>query len=142
MIHSMKRNLVKVLVFTAIINFIAPGLLTAQNQISLLETDKVKEYLTLGSEQYKVINTAIEQIKVILEEDKKIISKLRERFKSGDEPGFFEKIKVKLARDSRVDKIDDLLDDIENQLEGEQKIKLKNIKKPALKPLSKKEITE
>ncbi len=132
----------KIKIFVIILGLIAARTLTAQNQVSLLEIDKVKEYLTLNEEQYKTINTMVGQIKGILEEDKKIISKLRERFKSGDEPGFFEKIKVKLARDSRVDKIDDLLDDIENQLNDEQKNKYKNIEKPALKSLSKKELTE
>ena len=42
----------------------------------------------------------IEQIKRILDEDKKIIAELKERVKSGDEPGFFEKIGVKRGRDS------------------------------------------
>lgn len=138
----MKECLVKRKIIAAILYLVISTSLTAQNQISLLEVDKVKESLTLNEKQYKAINPMIEQIKIILEEDKKIISKLRERFKSGDEPGFFEKIKVKLARDSRVGKIDDLLDDIENQLNDEQKIRYKNIEKPALKSLSKKELTE
>lgn len=132
----------KIKIFVIILGLIVAATITAQSQVSLLEMDKVKEYLTLNEEQYKTINTMVGQIKGILEEDKKIISKLRERFKSGDEPGFFEKIKVKLARDSRVGKIDDLLDDIENQLNDEQKTKYKNIEKPALKALSKKELTE
>ncbi|GEM_PF-1131500 len=142
MIHFMKGYSAKAIIFAAMFSLIVPGLLTAQNQVSLLEVDKIRESLTLNEKQYKTINPMIEQIKVILEEDKKIISKLRERFKSGDEPGFFEKIKVKLARDSRVNKIDDLLDDIENQLNDEQKIRYKNIEKPVLKSLSKKELTE
>jgi len=69
--------------------------ITAQDQVSLLEIDKVKEYLTLNADQYKTINAKVVQIKEILEEDKKIIAALKVRFKNGDEPGFFEKIKVK-----------------------------------------------
>lgn len=132
----------KVKLFVIMLCLIVAKTLTAQNQVSLLEIDKVKEYLALNDKQYKTINTMVAQIKGILEEDKKIISGLRERFKNGDEPGFFEKIKVKMARDSRVRKVDDLLDEVENQLTGEQKIKFKNIAKPGLKALSKKELTE
>lgn len=116
--------------------------ITAQDQVSLLEIDKVKEYLALSDKQYKTINAPLGQIKGILEEDKKIISELKERFKNGDEPGFFEKIKVKRGRDNRVDKIEDLLEEIEDQLNDEQKIKYKNIKKPVLKSLNKKELTK
>lgn len=132
----------KVKLFVIMLGLIVARTLTAQNQVSLLEIDKVKEYLTLSEEQYKTINTMVGQIKGILEEDKKIMSGLRERFKNGDEPGFFEKIKVKLLRDSRVNKIDDLRDDIGNQLNDEQKIKYMNIEKPKLKSLNKKELTE
>ena len=102
----------------------------------------MKEYLALSDKQYKTINAPLGQIKGILEEDKKIISELKERFKNGDEPGFFEKIKVKRGRDNRVDKIEDLLEEIEDQLNDEQKIKYKNIKKPVLKSLNKKELTK
>ena len=125
-----------------ILGLISVSTMTAQNQVSLLEMDKVKEYLTLSDKQYKTINTLLGQIKGILEEDKKIISGLKERFKNGDEPGFFEKIKVKRGRDNRVDKIEDLLEEIEDQLNDEQKIKYKNIKMPVLKSLNKKELTE
>lgn len=132
----------KVKLFVIILGLIVAATITAQSQVSLLEMDKAKEHLALSADQYKTINTMVDQIKEVLEEDKTIISNLKTRFKNGDEPGFFEKIKVKLARDSRVGKIDDLLDDIENQLNDEQKTKYKNIEKPALKALSKKELTE
>jgi len=115
----------------------------AQKQVSLLEMDKVNEYLSLSLDQYKTINEKVEHIKEVLEEDKKIIADLRTRFKNGDEPGFFEKIRVKNARDKRVDKIEELLDSIEKQLDNEQKIKYRNnIDKPVLKALDKKELTE
>ena len=65
---------------------------------------------------------------------------LKERVKSGDEPGFFEKIGVKRGRDSRAGDIEDLIEEIEDKLNDEQKIKFKNIDKPELKSLEKKEI--
>ncbi|MBX3006991.1 MAG: hypothetical protein KF816_03085 [Melioribacteraceae bacterium] len=112
----------------------------AQVQVSLLEKDKVQEFLMLNADQYKTINAKVVQIEKILEEDKETIATLKARFKSGDEPGFFEKIKVKRGRDNRVDKIEDLLEEIENKLNSQQKIKYKNIKKPKLKGLQKEEI--
>jgi len=132
----------KIKFLVIILGLIFVSKITAQDQVSLLEMDKVKEHLTLNADQYKTINAKVEQIKGILEEDKKIIAALKARFKSGDEPGFFEKIRVKRARDSRVDKINYLLDDIKNQLNDDQIIKFENIKKPQLKPLNKKELTE
>lgn len=130
----------KVKLFAILLGLISATTITAQNQVSLLEMDKVKEHLTLSEEQYKTINTMVEQIKGILEEDKKIIASLKERIKNDDKPGFFEKIKVKRGRDNRVDKIEDLLEEIEDQLNDQQKIKYKNIEKPELKGLQKEEI--
>jgi len=132
----------KVKFLVIILGLIFVSKINAQDQVSLLEMDKVKEYLTLNADQYKTINAKVVQIKEILEEDKKIIAALKARFKSGDEPGFFEKIKVKRARDNRVSEINDLLDDIEKQLNSGQKNKFKNIAKPGLKALNKKELTE
>ena len=116
--------------------------ITAQNQVSLLEMEKVKDHLTLSADQYKTINAKVGQIKDVTEEDKKIIASLKVRFKSGDEPGFFEKINVKRSRDARINQIEELLESIVDNLNDPQKIKYKNIKKPALKSLNKKELTE
>lgn len=132
----------KVKFLVIILSLIFVSKITAQDQVSLLEMDKVKEHLTLNADQYKTINAKVVQIKEILEEDKKIIAALKARFKSGDEPGFFEKIKVKRARDGRVSKLNDLLEDIEKQLNSGQKNKFQNIAKPGLKALNKKELTE
>ncbi|MDP2303157.1 MAG: hypothetical protein Q8N03_12125 [Ignavibacteria bacterium] len=132
----------KVKILVIMLGLIFVSKINAQDQVSLLEMDKVKEYLTLNADQYKTINAKVVQIKEILEEDKETIAALKARFKSGDEPGFFEKIKVKRARDNRVDKINDLLDDIEKQLNSGQKNKFKNIAKPGLKALNKKELAE
>jgi hypothetical protein len=132
----------KVKILVIILGLIFVSKINAQDQVSLLEMDKVKEYLTLNADQYKTINAKVVQIKEILEEDKETIAALKARFKSGDEPGFFEKIKVKRARDNRVDKINDLLDDIKKQLNSGQKNNFKNIAKPGLKALNKKELTE
>ena len=112
----------------------------AQDQISLLKTEKVKDYLILSTEQFQIISPKIEQIKNILEEDKKIISDIKKRINSGDEPGFFEKIGVKRGRDGRSGDIEDLIDEIEDNLNDEQKIKFEKIEIPELKSLDKKEI--
>jgi hypothetical protein len=133
---------VKIKFLVIMLGLIIVSKITAQDQVSLLEIDKVKEYLMLNADQYKTINAKVVQIKEILEEDKKTIAALKARFKSGDEPGFFEKIRVKNGRDRRINKINDLLEDIENQLNDEQKEKYKSIKKPELKTLSKKELSE
>ena len=116
--------------------------ITAQNQVSLLEMEKVKDHLTLNADQYKTINAKVGQIKDVIEEDKKIIASLKVRFKSGDEPSFFEKINVKRSRNARINQIEELLESIVDNLNDPQKIKYKDIKKPALKSLNKKELTE
>ena len=112
----------------------------AQSQISLLNTEKVKEYLTLTPVQIKTIVPKIERIKAIIEEDKKIISEIKERVKNGDEPGFFEKIGVKRGHDKRASQIEGLIDDIEEQLTDQQQLKFKDIEKPELKALKKEDI--
>lgn len=112
----------------------------AQNKISLLDTEKVNEYLELTQEQTKIIQPKIEQIKTILEDDKRIISAIKERVKNDDEPGFFEKIGVKRGHDKRASQVEDLIDEIEDQLNDQQIQKFKNIEKPELKPLKKEEI--
>lgn len=114
----------------------------AQTKVSLLDENQVKEYLSLSDEQSEKINLKINSIKQILDEDYKIISDLKERFNSGDEPGFFEKISVKRGRDKRVKNIKNLIEDIEDQLTNEQKMKFKNVDKPFLNPLSKDELTK
>lgn len=114
--------------------------ISAQSNISLLEAEKLKDYLSLSSQQSAKINPMIEQIRTILEEDKKIISEIKERVKNDDEPGFFEKIGVKRGRDSRAGDIEDLIEEIEDQLNDQQKDKFKKIDKPKLKSLEKKEI--
>ena len=123
-----------------VLSLIVAGKISAQNQISLLEKEKVKDYLTLTEVQIKSINPKIDQIKSILEEDKKIIAEIKQRVENDDEPGFFEKIGVKRGRDSRAGDIEDLIEEIEDQLNDQQKIKFKNIEKPELKALDKKEI--
>ena len=114
--------------------------ISAQSQISLLDTEKVNDYLSLSSQQISKINPMIEQIKWILDEDRNIIAEIKERVNNGDEPGFFEKIGVKRGRDSRKGDIEDLIEEIEDQLNDQQKNKFKNIEKPGLKSLEKKEI--
>lgn len=122
------------------ISLIVVETIFAQNQISLLDKEKVKDYLTLNEIQIKTINPMIDKIKSILDEDKKIIAELKERVNNGDEPGFFEKIGVKRGRDARRGEVEDLIEEIEDQLNNQQKVKFKNIYKHELKSLDKKEI--
>lgn len=130
----------KIKIIAFIFGFVLLIPISAQSQISLLDIDKVKDYLSLSSQQTEKINPMIEQIKNILEEDKKIIEKIKERVKNDDEPGFFEKIGVKRGRDSRAGDIEDLIEEIEDKLSEEQKIKFEKVDKPVLKSLDKKEI--
>lgn len=116
--------------------------LPAQEQINLTDVEKIKDHLELSEEQYTFVKKTVDKINSILDEDKKILGGLKERFKNGDEPGFFEKIKVKRGRDKRADQIEELLEEIEEKLNDVQKSKYKNVAKPYLKPLSKKELTE
>ncbi len=119
---------------------ITAQLLSAQEKISLIEVEKVKEYLSLNDVQYNSIKTILKEIESVLEEDKKVISGLKERVKNDDEPGFFEKIKVKKGRDGRISEIKGLIKKVENQLNSNQKEKFKNVIKPELQGLRKEEI--
>lgn len=127
-------------IIAIIIGLILAIPISAQSQISLLETEKVNYYLTLNSQQSEIINPIIDQIKTILEDDKKIISEIKERVKNDDEPGFFEKIGVKRGHDKRASQIEDLIDEIEDQLTDQQKTKFNDIEKPELKELKKEDV--
>jgi len=118
--YSMKNKIIAI-----IIGVILAIPISAQSQISLLDTEKVKDYLSLSSQQSEKIDPKIEQIKTILEEDKKIISEIKERVKNDDEPGFFEKIGVKRGHDKRASQIEDLIDEIEDQLMTSKKLSLR-----------------
>jgi len=83
----------------------------------------------------------LSKLKIYLKKIKKIISDIKKRINSGDEPGFFEKISVKRGRGSRSGDIEDLIDEIEDNLNDEQKIKFEKIDKPYLPELNKADIT-
>lgn len=83
----------KIIVFILLI--VITNLILPQSKISLLDTVKVKDYLELSQEQIKTVVPMIEQIKSVIEEDKKIIAEIKERVKNGDEPGLFEKLGLK-----------------------------------------------
>lgn len=136
----MKEYYMKSKIIAVLFGIILLFPISAQSQISLLDTEKVNDYLSLSSQQTSKINPMIEQIKNILEEDKKIIAEIKERVKNDDEPGFFEKIGVKRGHDNRSSKIEDLIDDIEDQLTDQQKTKFDNIEKPELKALKKEDV--
>ncbi|MDT3695878.1 MAG: hypothetical protein ROY99_05750 [Ignavibacterium sp.] len=127
-------------IFLVSILLTVTALLSAQDKISLTEVEKVKVYLSLNDSQYNSIKKNVTEIESILDEDKRIIEDLKKRVMNDDEPGFFEKIKVKRGRDDRVSKIKDLKKKIEKQLNDEQKEKYKDIIKPDLQGLRKEEI--
>ncbi len=112
----------------------------ASSRWSLLEMDSLRIYLSLTENQHTVIAANVERIKAVLVKDKTVIENLKARIAKGDEPGFFEKIKVKRGRDDRIDAIEQLIIIIENQLNERQKILFVNVEKPVLKSLEKKEI--
>ncbi|MBZ0199723.1 MAG: hypothetical protein K8H86_07645 [Ignavibacteriaceae bacterium] len=120
--------------------FLFVPLMSAQNKVSLTNLEKTKEYLSLSEKQYELVKQNVKKINAILEEDKKIIAELKKRVENDDEPGFFEKISVKRGRDGRASDIEDLLEEIEDKLTDEQKVKFEKIEKPELKGLSKEEI--
>ena len=112
----------------------------AKSRWSLLEMDSLRIYLSLTENQHTVIAANVERIKAVLYKDKTLIENLKTRIAKGDEPGLFEKIKVKRGRDDRIDAIEQLIIIIENQLNERQKILFVNVEKPVLKSLEKKEI--
>lgn len=112
----------------------------ASSRWSLLEMDSLRIYLSLTENQHTVIAANVERIKAILYKDKILIENVKARIAKGDEPGLFEKIKVKRGRDDRIDAIEQLIITIENQLNERQKILFLNVEKPVLKSLEKKEI--
>ena len=113
----------KIVAFILVIIF--ASLSFAQNIISLLDSEKANAHLELTREQIKVITPKVEQIRKILEEDKMIIEKIKERVRNDDEPGFFEKIGVKRGHDKRASKVEDLIYEIEDQLNDQQKIRFR-----------------
>ncbi|MEW6508872.1 MAG: hypothetical protein AB1432_14115 [Bacteroidota bacterium] len=131
----MKTKIIFYLIYLA-----TSTLLTAQDKISLTDIEKVRVYLSLDEHSFYSIKSIVKEIEAILEEDKKIIDEIKERVKNDDEPGFFEKIKIKKGRDDRISRIKSLTKKIENQLDKEQKEKFKNVIKPELKGLKKEEI--
>lgn len=112
----------------------------AQNNISLLDAEKVKDYLILNQKQFEDVSQKIKLIKTIIEKDENVISTIKLRVKNGDVPGFFEKIGVKRGHDNRESRIEDLVDEIEDRLTEQQKIKFMKIEKPKLKVLKKEDV--
>ncbi|MBK7105958.1 MAG: hypothetical protein IPH62_11805 [Ignavibacteriae bacterium] len=112
----------------------------AQNNISLLDAEKVKDYLILNQKQFEDVSQKIKLIETIIEKDENVISTIKLRVKNGDVPGFFEKIGVKRGHDNRESRIEDLVDEIEDRLTEQQKIKFMKIEKPKLKVLKKEDV--
>lgn len=127
-------------IVTLILIIIFGSLGYAQNKISLLDLENVKEYLELTAEQVDIITPKIKQIITLQEEDEKIIGDIKERVKNNDEPGFFEKIGIKRGHDKRAAQIKDLVDEIEERLNDKQKIQYNEIEKPKLKALKKEDV--
>ena len=123
----------------AISHFIVLNI-SAQEKISLLDTEKSREFLKLNNEQEIFVSEKINQINLIIKKDENIISEIKQRVKNDDEPGFFEKIEIKLGHDKRASQIENLIDEIENELTPQQKIKFQQIEKPKLREIKKEDV--
>ncbi|MBK8947262.1 MAG: hypothetical protein IPM32_18630 [Ignavibacteriae bacterium] len=123
----------------AISHFIVLNI-SAQGKFSLLEMEKLKEFLNFNNEQEIFVSEKINQINLIIKKDENIISEIKQRVKNDDEPGFFEKIEIKLGHDKRASQIENLIDEIENELTPQQKIKFQQIEKPKLREIKKEDV--
>ena len=122
--------------------FLFGNIINAQNKdqtsdkIALLDFDKVKVHLSLKKEQGKKIEPMIAEIKKIIKEDEEKIAEMRARFRSGDKPGLFEKLKMRGQRNDRIDQIESLVDNIKDELTSEQIKIFSDIDVPKLPELS------
>ena len=105
-----------------------------------MDTEKSREFLKLNNEQEIFVSEKINQINLIIKKDENIISEIKQRVKNDDEPGFFEKIEIKLGHDKRASQIENLIDEIENELTPQQKIKFQQIEKPKLREIKKEDV--
>lgn len=129
----------KILIYLLMI--IASSSLFAQDKITLFDVEKARQFLSLDKNQMEKIMPKIIRIKVIREEDQKIITNIQKRFQEGDEPGLFEKIKIKMARGKRQSEIRELVDEIEDLMTDKQKEKFSTMEKPYLPDLTKQDIS-
>lgn len=104
--------------------------------ISLLDVDKVAAHLLLDSLQLSTVTTIINDIRAVIQEDEQKITEMRARFRSGDTPGLFEKLKLRGQRNDRIDRIESLVDKIKDELTPEQRERFDDFEVPQLPKLS------
>ena len=110
--------------------------LSDSNKVSLLDAEKAAAHLQLNASQVSKVSAFIGQIKDIIKQDEEKIAEMRARFRSGDKPGLFEKLKLRGQRNDRIDQIESLIDDIKDELTQEQLERFSDIVVPELPKLS------
>jgi hypothetical protein len=110
------------------------------DSISLLDAKKVSEYLGLSKKQQDSIKPMIADIQNIVNDDKKIRDEIRAQFMSGQRQFDSESLqKARAEREERQKKIDALVDEIQKQLNKEQKEKFSSILIPNLQEIARAE---
>jgi hypothetical protein len=110
------------------------------DSISLLDAKKVTEYLGLSKKQQDSIRPKIAHIQNFVNEDKKIRDGIRAQFMSGQ--GQFNRESMQKARAERGErqkKIDAVVEEIQKQLNKEQKEKFASILVPNLQEIARAE---
>jgi hypothetical protein len=107
------------------------------DSISLLDVNKVSDYLALSEAQLDSVKAIIEQIQNIVDEDKKAREEMRAKFMSG-EGGFNRESMqaMRAEREERQKKIDGLVEEIKKNLTDDQKTKFANVLVPNLQEIA------
>lgn len=103
---------------------------------SLLDAERVAVYLHLDSSQTERVSALISQILEIMAHDAETIAAMRARFRSGDKPGLFEKLKMRGQRNDRIERIETLVTNIKDVLTPEQRARSSVLVVPVLPQLS------
>ena len=110
--------------------------LSDSHKVSLLDPEKVAAHLQLNASQVLHVSAFIGQIQEVIKQDEEKIAEMRARFRSGDKPGLFEKLKLRGQRYDRIDQMESFVDDIKDELTPEQLERFSDIVVPELPKLS------
>jgi hypothetical protein len=110
------------------------------DSISLLDTTRVTEYLGLSEAQQDSVKPKIAEIQKIVDEDKRIRDEMRAQFMSGQVHFDREAMqKARAERGERQKEINSLVDEIQQQLNKEQKEKFASVLVPNLQEIARSE---
>jgi len=87
--------------------------------ISLLDPEKVITRLTLNASQLPRVSLCIGQIQDVTKRDEEKVAEIRAPFRSGDQPGLFEKLRLRGQRNDRNSQIESLVANIKDELTPE-----------------------